>query len=65
MAVDNDYKNLLIAAYKDNLLDKELLVGDKITIYGGYGGKWTCTSNKGNSIDLPLVLTLIIDLENN
>lgn len=65
MAVDNNYKNLLIVAYKDNLLDKELLVGDKITIYGGYGGEWTCTSNKGNSIGLPLVLTFIIDLENN
>ncbi len=65
LAVDNDYKNILIVAYKDNVINRNLFVDDKITIYGGYGGEWDCNSiYGGESIKLPLVFAFIIDFDN-
>lgn len=64
LAVDNNYKNILIVTYKDDVINKNLLVDDKITVYGGYGGEYACNSIYGESIKLPLVFAFIIDFNN-
>lgn len=64
LAVDNNYKNILIVTYKDDVINRNLLVDDKITVYGGYGGEYACNSIYGESIKLPLVFAFIIDFNN-
>lgn len=63
LAVDDNYKQKIVVAYSDDVIDLKILENDKITIYGGYGGEYALNSSSGNSIKLPMVFAMIIDLD--
>lgn len=63
LAVDDNYKQKIVVAYSDDVIDWKILEDDKITIYGCYGGEYALNSSSGNSIKLPMVFAMIIDLD--
>lgn len=63
LAVDNNYKQKIVVAYSDDVIDWKILEDDKITIYGGYGGEYALNSSFGYSVKLPMVFATIIDLD--
>ena len=64
VAVNGNYKNVILVIYTDSATEKKLLEDDNITIYGIFHEETSYISTSGVKITLPQINGLYIELNN-
>lgn len=62
VAVNGNYKNVILVTYLDGATEKNLLQDDNITLYGVFKGEDSYTATSGAKITLPQITALYIEL---